>query len=58
MVRLGGLWKPSNPSDKLVAQGNFGTGRIILLANKNKVQPNDPDYIMYLTEREVKENDK
>lgn len=52
MVRLSGLWKPNNPSEKVVASGALGTAKLVILNNLNKTGPNSPDYILYVTEKD------
>lgn len=52
MVRLSGLWKPTNPSNKVIASGSLGTAKLVILNNPNKTGPNSPDYILYITEKD------
>lgn len=56
MVRLGGLWKNVDRDGVEFLSGNLGNGRMIVLPNKHKTRENDPDFILYVREKQENPN--
>ena len=56
MIRLTGMWKrEQREGSEPVFIGNIGSGKVVMLANGYKANDNDPDYILYIKEKEEKE---
>lgn len=57
MIELGGLWAYTDKNKNPFFTGSFGRkGVIKIFKNKYKKEESHPDYIMYLDEKEEKEN--
>ena len=52
MVRLCGLWKKTSDRGTEYLSGNLGNGRLLVIPNEHKSGPNDPDYLLYIKEKQ------
>lgn len=56
MVRLGGLWVNKDTQGNTFLSGEFGNfSKMLILKNLNKSKDNQPDYHVFLCEKEKKE---
>ena len=55
MIKLTGLWENTTKRGETYFKGNLGSGQVLVFKNKYKKGENDPDYVMYLAEKEKKE---
>ncbi len=55
-VKLGGLWINKTREGKVFMSGSFGySAQILVFKNEYKKTDKDPDYIVYLGQKERKE---
>lgn len=54
MLQLCGLWLNVSKDGKKSISGNLGGVRVILLKNKFKAKDDQPDYHLYIAERQKK----
>jgi PhoPQ-activated pathogenicity-related protein len=54
MIKVTGLWKQQDKNGVTYFSGNFGDARVLIFVNRYKDKPNQPDYIMYLADRNGK----
>lgn len=53
LVRLTGLWKGQNKTGETFLSGSISaSSRLLILPNKRKQKPSDPDYIAYIAPQE------
>lgn len=56
LVRLTGLWKGQNKTGETFLSGSISaSSRLLVLPNKRKQKPSDPDYIAYIAPQEKDE---
>lgn len=56
-IRLTGLWEHKNDDGTTTLVGGLGGGRIRIIGNQWKTRDNEPDFIMYLHEKEDQKKD-
>ena len=54
-IPLGGLWANQMKDGSMYFSGSLGQGKIVIFPNGYKDKDSDPDYKMYLTEKQKKE---
>jgi hypothetical protein len=55
MIKLTGLWENTTKQGETYFRGNLGLGQVLIFKNKYKKTDKDPDYVMYLAEKDKKE---
>lgn len=59
MINIGGLWKHKSKKDgKSYLQGSINGAKLLVFPNQNKTKENQPDYNMFLVEKEKQEDKK
>jgi uncharacterized protein (DUF736 family) len=59
LIKLGALWRPRNENSKAVLTGSVNQDmRIVIMPNGFKKKDNDPDFIIYLSKAEKKDQEK
>ena len=56
MIKLGGLWENESKDGKKYFSGSLGGAKILIFPNKFKEQDNQPDYQMYVAEKQKQES--
>ncbi|MFA5135277.1 MAG: hypothetical protein WC505_05865 [Patescibacteria group bacterium] len=56
LLNLGGLWKTTSKAGNEYLRGRLGGTVIMILPNRYKERPNQPDYIMWLAAAPPKEH--
>ena len=54
-IPLGGLWANQMKDGSMYFSGSLGQGKIVIFPNGYKEKDSDPDYKMYLTEKQKKD---
>ena len=52
MIRLTGLWKNKTKAGEPMMTGSLGNGRLVILPNKFKKGERDPEYTLFLAEKQ------
>ena len=55
-ISLGGLWANQMKDGSTYFSGSLGQGKIVIFPNGYKTKDTDPDYKMYLTPKQKKED--
>jgi hypothetical protein len=57
MIQLTGLWENTDKNRNTYYSGNLGNAKLVIFKNTYKKEPKQPDYIIYLDEKEKKDAD-
>jgi len=57
LIPLGGLWKSRTKKGEEMLSGDLGRGaRLVILPNNRKSADNQPDFVMYVGEKESRDS--
>ena len=56
LIKVGGLWKNKDKNGNDYFSGNFTYGtKLLVMTNSYKDKDNDPDYMVYIAQKDKKE---
>ena len=59
LIKIGGLWKNKDKNGNDYFSGNFTYGtKLLVMSNTYKDKDNDPDYMVYIAQKEKKESEE
>jgi|TARA_B100000287_G_C20202545_1_gene610606 uncharacterized protein (DUF736 family) len=59
LIKVGGLWKNKDKNGNDYFSGNFTYGtKLLVMTNSYKDKENDPDYMVYIAQKEKKESEE
>ena len=59
LIKVGGLWKNNDKNGKDDLSGNFTYGtKLLVMTNSYKDKDNDPDYMVYIAQKDKKESEE
>ena len=59
LIKVGGLWKNKDKNGYDYFSGNFTYGtKLLVMTNSYKDKENDPDYMVYIAQKEKKESEE
>lgn len=51
LVKLSGLWENTDKNGDTYYTGGFGAARLVIFRNKRKASDQEPDWILYVSNR-------
>ena len=59
LIKIGGLWKNKDKNGNDYFSGSFTYGtKLLVMSNTYKEKDNDPDYMVYIDNKEKKEQEE
>jgi uncharacterized protein (DUF736 family) len=59
LIKVGGLWKNKDKNGNDYFSGNFTYGtKLLVMTNSYKDKDNDPDYMVYIAQKDKKESEE
>ena len=59
LIKVGGLWKNKDKNGNDYFSGNFTYGtKLLVMTNSYKDKENDPDYMVYIAQKEKKDSEE
>ena len=59
LIKGGGLWKNKDKNGNDYFSGNFTYGtKLLVMTNSYKDKDNDPDYMVYIAQKDKKESEE
>ena len=59
LIKIGGLWQNKDKNGNDYFSGNFTYGtKLLVMTNSYKDKENDPDYMVYIAQKEKKESEE
>ena len=59
LIKVGGLWKNKDKNCNDYFSGNFTYGtKLLVMTNSYKDKDNDPDYMVYIAQKDKKESEE
>ena len=59
LIKVGWLWKNKDKNGNDYFSGNFTYGtKLLVMTNSYKDKENDPDYMVYIAQKEKKESEE
>ena len=59
LIKIGGLWQNKDKNGNDYFSGNFTYGtKLLVMTNSYKDKDNDPDYMVYIAQKDKKESEE
>ena len=59
LIKVGGLWKNKDKNGNDYFSGNFTYGtKLLVMTNSYNDKDNDPDYMVYIAQKDKKESEE